>query len=112
MNRLTEKYENVDLGPHLPHFGYNENFPQKMDPVTFMCLMIANFSQKNMAKVMNQFLENHVIDGQTDAELMQRGLWQRRGAQKYSPYCFSQPLCKKRKKRNRHLYSPCMVKLS
>ena len=72
-----------------------------MVPVTFMCLMKANFSQKNKAKVMNQFLENHVIDGQTDAELMQRGLWQRRGPQKYSPYRFSQPLRKKKKERKK-----------
>lgn len=51
--------------PHSPHFGHR-NFPQKIDFVTFMCLLNPNCMQKkNMIEVMSQswnmFLET---DGQ------------------------------------------------
>ena len=31
---------------HLPHVRWNENFPQNMGSITFMCLLNANLMQK------------------------------------------------------------------
>ena len=40
----------ITLGPkinNLPHFGHNNNFPQKMGSVMFMCLFNPTFMKKS-----------------------------------------------------------------
>ena len=39
---------------HLRHFEYDKNFSFKVGFLTFLCLSIPNFKQKNQKKVMSQ----------------------------------------------------------
>lgn len=44
--RSSEMLILVSKMPHLPHFQYNKNSPQKMDSVNFMCYWSSNSSKK------------------------------------------------------------------
>ena len=86
--------KNTTLYPHFgtknntlcPHFKHNINSPQKIDSVTFICLLDSSFIQKKSKKVMRQSWENKVQGTSwTDRQTWIIGLFNRaRGQQAFS----------------------------